>query len=111
MAVKIQPQSKYRNRSYNGYASKHEAEIAANLHALERFGVISDLKEQVRYKLVPAQTGTIRNEKGITYVADFQYWDKQGVIHVVDAKGFRTKEYVIKRKLMKHKFGIEIEEL
>ena len=73
--------------------------------------MITSLAEQVRYVLIPWQIGEIRDERPVTYVADFQYCDKNGAIHVVDAKGFRTKDYIIKRKLMKREFGIEIEEL
>lgn len=103
-------QNKYHNRRYNGYASKHEAETAANLHALASAGVITALEEQVRYRLVPAQTGKIRNEKGITYVADFVYSDKDGR-HVVDSKGYKTPAYILKRKLMAYLLHIEVEEL
>lgn len=103
--------SKYGNRTYGRYASKHEAEVGINLHVLQLAGEISNLQEQVRFWLVPAQTGKIRNERGITYIADFVYIDKDGVQHVCDAKGYRTTQYILKRKLMKHKLGIEIEEL
>lgn len=110
MAV-IGSQGKYRNRRYRGYASQHEADVAANLHALEQCGEILDLKEQVRYRLVPAQTGKIRNERSISYVADFTYLDKGLVLHVCDAKGFKTPAYLLKRKLLLYLLKIEIEEL
>lgn len=102
--------AKYRNQRYRGYASKREAELGANLHALANAGEITDLQEQVRFVLVPAQEGPHRTELPVTYVADFVYDAKDGH-HVIDAKGFRTREYVLKRKLMLYRFGIEIEEL
>ena len=40
------------------------------------------------------------------YFADFVYRDKAGNCVAEDAKGVRTKEYVIKRKLMLHVYGI-----
>lgn len=85
--------------------------MAAKLHALEKVGEIKELTEQPRFTLIPWQLGEIRDERPVTYVADFRYVDKQGAMHVVDAKGFRTKDYIIKRKLMKQKFDIEVEEL
>lgn len=103
--------TKYRNQRHGGYASKREAELAANLHALERFGQITDLKEQVPYVLVPAQQGRLRNERSVVYIADFTYLDKDVKRHVVDSKGFKTKDYIIKRKLMAYLLEIEIEEL
>lgn len=102
---------KYNNKRTGKYASKREAELAANLHALHKAGQIVGLQEQVRYNLVPAQDGRIRNERPLVYIADFVYGDKQGEMHVVDCKGYKTPEYVIKRKLMAYLMDIEVEEM
>ena len=48
-------------------------------------------------------------ERKVTYIADFMY-EENGKAVVEDTKGLRTKEYVIKRKLMLYKYGIRIEE-
>ena len=49
-------------------------------------------------------------ERPCTYVADFVY--KEGGKTVVeDTKGFRTKDYIIKRKLMLQVHGIRIKEV
>lgn len=101
--------NKYHAKRTNGYASKREANVAANLHALARGGIITDLKEQVAYVLVPAQRGKLRNEKPLTYIADFVFND-EGNIRVLDAKGVKTPLYVAKRKLMKFVHNIEVEE-
>lgn len=103
--------SKYRNQRYNGYASKREAELAANLRALAEAGEISGLVEQTKFVLIPCQKGQIRNERAVTYTADFTYRDPKNRLHVIDAKGFKTQQYVIRRKLMKFIHNIEIEEL
>lgn len=104
---------KYKNEPTNGYASKREANVGAGLDILASRGKIFDLQKQVRFVLVPAQKGTLRNENQLAYVADFTYLDAQvgGKLHVVDAKGAKTKTYILKRKLMKSVYGIEIEEL
>ena len=47
----------------------------------------------------------------LLYYADFVYKDKEGVLHVEDTKGFKTKDYIIKRKLMLHVHGIRIHEV
>lgn len=105
--------SKYSNQQHRGYASKHEANVSANLHALERGGVIRDLQEQVKFELIPKQQG----EQSCIYVADFTYYEINANGHgrdefvVADAKGFRTPIYVIKRKLMLWRHGIRISEL
>ena len=41
----------------------------------------------------------------MNYIADFQYIEKDGTEVVEDVKGFKTKEYNIKKKLFLHKYG------
>ena len=86
-------------------------------------GKISDLQRQVHFELIPAQRepdtvgprGGVRKGKTIElaceYVADFVYKDKDGLMVVEDTKGMRTKDYVIKRKLMLYVHGIRIKEI
>lgn len=103
--------NKYGNVRTNGRASKKEATIAAQLQALERGGVIRELREQVRFEVIPEQKGKLRNEKPVVYVADFAWIEvKNNSRHVGDAKGMRTPLYVLKRKLMKFVHEIEVEE-
>lgn len=76
---------------------------------------ISGLRRQVKYELIPAQkdlkTGKVI-ERPVTYKADFVYTDvSTGREIVEDAKGVRTKEYVIKRKLMLYNKGIQVREV
>jgi hypothetical protein len=99
---------KYRNKKTDGYASKKEANRAAELKLLEKAGVISELREQYRFELVPKQDG----ERSVCYIADFVYYDNEKKISIVeDCKGFRTKDYIIKRKLFQQKFGYRITEI
>ena len=49
-------------------------------------------------------------ERKAVYIADFVYKDRSGREVVEDCKGMRTKDYIIKRKLMLYKFGIRIKE-
>lgn len=88
------------------YASKREEKVAANLHALASRGLIQNLKEQVRITLVPGD-GKIRP---VIYVADFTYRDMHG-LHVLDAKGYRTPIYRLKKRLAALLLGITIEEV
>lgn len=89
------------------FDSKHEAQRWQELQILQRAGVISQLKRQVRFDLVPPQG----SERGVYYVADFTYLDKSGKFVVEDAKGFKTPEYIIKRKLMLWLHKIKIREV
>lgn len=108
--------NKYHAQKTNGYASKKEARRAAELKLMERAGQISNLEEQVRFKLIPAQYATVAGkpkclERAVDYVADFVYTDAAGRQVVEDTKGFRTPDYIIKRKLMLWRFGIQITEV
>lgn len=121
--VSPQVRAKYGNKRVGTHASKREHYRAQELRLMERAGLISDLREQVPYVLIPAQygecgkdfkgrTSRVLLERACSYIADFVYTDKAtGQTIVEDTKGFRTKEYIIKRKLMLHVHGIRIKEV
>ena len=107
--------SKYGNRKMtrNGetFDSAKEARRYGELVLLERAGQVFDLKRQVKYELIPTQKiGGKVVERACTYVADFVYIE-DGKTVVEDTKGFRTKDYIIKRKLMLFIHGIRIKEV
>lgn len=89
------------------------------LKLLERSGKIEDLKRQVPFTLIPVQKDEEGKviEKACKYYADFTYMEKEKVkdgapeFVVEDTKGFRTTEYIIKRKLMLKEHGIRIREV
>lgn len=56
--------------------------------------------------LIPPQRG----ERECRYIADFVYY-LDGELRVEDVKGMKTKDYIMKRKLMLHVHGIRIEEV
>ena len=106
------------------FDSKHEAGRWLELKTLEKAGKIYDLQRQVKFVLVPAQYepdtvgprgGKIKGkliEKELSYYADFMYFDEETKeIIVEDAKGVRTPEYVIKRKLLLWLKGYRIREV
>lgn len=109
--------SKYHSRKtvWNGitYDSAKEARRHAELLLLEKAGVIQSLQRQVEYVLIPRQkiNGRIV-ERTCTYIADFVYTQTGNMETVVeDVKGYRTPEYIIKRKLMLYIHGIRIHEV
>lgn len=111
------------------FDSKKEAQRYSQLKALEASGAISDLQRQKKYILIPTQRewnnemykkgprkGEFKKgkvlEKECSYVADFVYIDnKNGELVVEDTKGFRTRDYIIKRKLMLYIRGIIVREV
>ena len=107
--------SKYGNKKVTiggeKFDSQKEAWRYGELVLLERAGQIYSLNRQVRFELIPAQyIGKKCVERAVHYVADFVYW-KDGIKIVEDTKGVRTKDYIIKRKLMLFVHGIRIKEV
>lgn len=105
--------NKYHAERSGGYASRKERRRADELRLLQRAGLISSLREQVPYELIPAQRDANGKllERACRYVADFVYNDKDGRTVVEDAKGVRTDVYRIKRKLMLKVYGISVREV
>ena len=92
-------------RTFDGkvYDSKLEKDWAVKLRLLERAGHIQDLQEQVNYILV------VNDVLICQYIADFVYTE-DGKTVVADAKGMSTREYILKKKLMKAIYGVDIKE-
>jgi hypothetical protein len=83
------------------FASGHEAAVISGLILMEQQHKIFGLRLQVRFPL----------QGGVVYVCDACYLDEHLVGHVIDAKGFRTREYRNKAKQFKAQYGRTIEEL
>lgn len=119
--------SKYNSRKVTvdgiEFDSKKEARRFRELSLLENAGQITNLQRQVKFVLIPAQyepdtvgtRGGIKRgkllERECAYVADFVYSFPDGSWVVEDTKGYKTKDYIIKRKLMLHVHGIKIKEV
>lgn len=118
---------KYRNKKIEAdgmiFDSKKEYKRWCELNLLLKAGEITELERQVKIPLIPTQRepdiigkrGGLKKgkviEHEISYIADFVYKDKDGKLVVEDTKGFRTKEYVLKRKMLLFLWGIRITEL
>ncbi len=110
--------SKYNNVKYGGCDSLREYRRLKELELMQKKGLISSLKKQVPFELIPSQRENPNNpkskllERSVKYIADFMYLrEKDKALVVEDAKGMRTKEYIIKRKLMLYVHGIAITEV
>ena len=102
------PKSKYRNQPccVDGiwFVSKKEGARYGQLKLMLAAGTITNLRMQVPYRI------DINGQHICTYKADFVYRmsavDLTDVVE--DCKGMRTREYVLKRKLMAAVHGINI---
>lgn len=124
------PKSKYHSKKITvdgrTFDSKKEYKRYCELALLEKAGQIENLRCQVKFQLLPSYIETYPRysektgkrlkdgkrtiEKECSYIADFVYTEN-GETVVEDTKGFRTTEYVIKRKLMLWVHHIKIKEV
>lgn len=122
--------NKYKNRKItrNGetFDSLKEYRRYIELSLLEKAGTIQGLKRQVVFDLLPAQYEQVSIadyikskgrkargkclERSVKYVADFVYTENRKTV-VEDVKGKRTKDYILKRKMMLYFHGIRIKEI
>lgn len=124
---KKQKRQKYNNKKveYNDipFDSKKEKDRFVFLKEAEEQGLISNLQRQVKFELLPAiKEKYIKHLKtkekecertvqlAISYTCDFQY-EKDGVMVVEDIKpspALIPKEFVLKEKLFRYKYGFSI---
>ncbi len=108
--AETKPASKYGNVRTTAkgltFQSGHEANEIGKLITLDEKHIIFGLRLQVRFRL----------NNGESYIADATYLsldEKCGqlISHVIDCKGFRTRDYLRKRKLFRDIYGQDIEEM
>ena len=121
----VRSHSKYSNQKITRdgmtFDSLKEYRRFCELRLLEKAGQITALERQVKFVLIPAQyepdtigkRGGVKRgkllEREVAYIADFVY-TQDGKRIVEDSKGFRTADYIIKRKLLLYMHGIRIKE-
>lgn len=122
--------NKYKNRKIEAdgevFDSRKEYRRWCELKLLEKTGKIQNLERQVKIVLIPAQhefsdevykRGKKKGEpkpgrlieREVSYIADFVYFDGTDVVYE-DCKGMRTRDYIIKRKLLLWRHGIRLKE-
>lgn len=105
------------------FDSQREANRYYELRIMEKAGIIQNLKRQVPFELTPTvrEPDTIGPRGGVKkgkvileksdYIADFTYTDTAtGKFIVEDVKGYKTPEYILKKKFLYQLKGILIHE-
>lgn len=82
------------------FSSKKEAVFYSSLKLRQSAGDILFFLRQVPFHL----------PGGVRYVVDFVTFNADGSVHFIDVKGFKTSEYLMKKKMVEATYPIEIEE-
>jgi hypothetical protein len=88
------------------FDSQAEANYYQNLLLLQRAGEVTKIQRQPEYVLQPPflSKHTRKIVRGIKYRADFLVTYKDGREEIIDVKGHKTKEYLLKKKLFEFKY-------
>lgn len=109
--------SKYGNRKVllDGYSfdSVKEANRYKELMMLQKCNEIHGLKLQPVYVLLDGFDYKGKRIRAIKYIGDFEYIEsKSGEKVLEDTKGFKTKDYLLKAKMLKNRYpDIDFREL
>ena len=85
------------------FDSKREAKRYQELRILQRKGMITDLHLKVKREFI------VNRIKVGSYTSDFEY-EEDGSHIVEDCKGYRHRDYIWRKKMMRALFSIEIRE-
>ena len=92
------------------FDSRKEANRYEELKMMERAGIIRDLKRQEEFELIPR----CGKERPAKYHADFSYTmadTGERIVEDVKSRATKTRDYILRRKLMNWRHGIQIREV
>jgi hypothetical protein len=81
-----------------GFDSKRESRRYLTLKDMQANGEIKRFHRQVKFDL----------EGGVIYICDFQVFHLDDTVVYEDSKGVRTKEFNMKRRMVRARYGVEI---
>lgn len=83
------------------YPSKKQAQYAQELELRIKAGEVLFYLEEVPFRL----------PGGIIYRLDFMEFWANGEVHLVETKGMKTRDYLIKKRMVETLFPVSIEEV
>jgi len=87
------------------FPSRREAEYYLIYKSMLQHGEIKDLQLQPRFELIPAYTtSTGKKVRPCHYTADFLLIYPDGRKRVIEVKGYRTRDYQLRRKMFEYEY-------
>lgn len=107
MRVQSRKKNKYNARKTvmcgHTFDSRREAEIYLDLLSRKQHGEILRIGLQPQYTLLEGfRDNTGKEQRAITYTADFFVTYADGRNEVIEVKGVKTRDYVLRKKLFLH---------
>lgn len=101
--TKAPKKQKYNNRKtvVDGitFASKAEARYYQELKLRKLAGDIQDFSLQPEFELLPSFKKHGKRYQGMRYTADFKITHNDGSTEIIEVKGVRTRDYMLRMKL------------
>lgn len=106
-------QSKSKKQKYNNrktivdgitFASKAEAIYYQELKLRKRAGDIQDFSLQPEFQLLPAFKKHGKKYQPMKYTADFKILHNDGSTEIIEVKGVRTRDYMLRMKLFNYRY-------
>lgn len=92
------------------FDSRKEASRYCELKQMQQVGIIQDLRCHPEFEIIPKWG----KERAAKYHADFAYVEiatGKLVVEDVKSKATKTRDYILRRKLMNWRFDIQIREV
>ena len=105
MHYRFKPTSKYRNKITEIDGIKFSSRLEAHYYCL-----LKQWQKEKKVNFFLRQT-PFHISATVTYRADFMVFYTDGLVQVVDIKGFETDTFKLKKKLVEEKYNIVIEVL
>jgi hypothetical protein len=87
------------------FPSRREAEYYLLYKSMLQRGEIKNLQLQPRFELIPAYVNWEgKKRRPMNYTADFLLTYPDGRLVVVEVKGYKTRDYQLRRKLFEYEY-------
>jgi len=87
------------------FASRKEADYYVELCLRVKANDIKGFLRQPKFYLLDDFGHDGKKYKGITYTADFAIEHNDGTVEIVECKGYKTRDYTLRKKLLLSKFN------
>lgn len=82
------------------FDSQKEARKYAELKLLQRAGGVTEIELQPKFNLLQGFKYRGKKIQGVTYTADFLVSYRDGRKQIIETKGYKTRDYILRKKML-----------